>query len=148
MAFNSKVLNKTNSGYGPKQSQNKWNVARTHVLGDSMTGTYFEGISDSYESGEYSRAIANSLKHLKVFKSIDDLNKMNEADLANFYFLGMSYLEPGEINKAMSCFHIVLSQYRFIENILSGFPSYIDSARYQLEKLAEHHGEEYINNKQ
>lgn len=139
MSIEPKLLNMENSGYGSKKMPSDWGV-----LGLKNREIYFEGINDLYDSGDYSQVIKKGLKRIKNYKSIDDLKKMNEIDLAVFCYLGLSYLKLNDTENAISCFHIVLSQTIFTQSMLSGFSSYIDMARFELDKLAERYGQERV----
>ena len=147
MAIEPKVLNQANSKYGPKKSQKAWRRLLSQVLGSTWTGDVLaKGIKDFYDDKDYSRTIVESLKLLRHYRNPDDLEDMTEADLAAFYYLGMSYYKLGDIEKAISCLHIVLSQNRFVQSMLIGFSQFVDMAFYELEKLAAQYGDEHIKN--
>lgn len=145
MVIESKVLNTTNTAYGSKTSKSAWKQRLGRALGPFWSGDFKKrGIKDLYDAGKFHQAVGEAEDFLQDIKSVQDLEKMGEAELAVFYYLGMSYAQIGEIEKAISCLHIVLSQNRFVSSLMIGFAQFIDMAHRELRRLAEEHGEDLV----
>ena len=85
------------------------------------------GVVPRYEARVYSAAISEGLGYLKAagFSTISDLDKIQEVNLALFFYVGMSYHKMGNTEDAAACLSIVYSQLRFLDRILpkyKGFP--------------------------
>lgn len=146
MTIEAKVLNKINTAYGSKSSRSAWKRRLGKALGPFWSGDFkIKGIKDLFDAGKYREAISEAEMFLRDITSIHDLEKMNEAELAVFYYMGMAYVRIGELEKAISCLHIVLSQNRFVSSMMIGFTQFIDMAYRELVKLAEKHGEDFVN---
>lgn len=138
--INSKVLNQTNKRFGAKDDEVGWNLSLEKV----------EEVKSLYERGHYDDAISESVDWIKNrIKSINDLPKMNEGDLALFYYTGKSYLESGNVNAtsaATGCFHMVYSQQHFSKRLLGSFRQFLELSKVELENIARAEGEDYVNN--
>lgn len=140
MAVKPKDLNQTNGGYGFKQMRHAWD-ANLQLL---------TWLQEEYDRGAYDFVIRDGIETLKGhgLKSLANLSKMHEADLATFYFLGKSYLGLGRTESAIACFHIVYSQHGFEKKMLTGpldFPGLVSRAGAELQNLAQERGESYVN---
>jgi hypothetical protein len=141
MTIQRKNLNQNNSGYGYKQMRHAWE-ANLSLL---------SRLQEKYNLGAYDHVIRDAIESIKGMRirSTADLDKMNEGDLARFYFLGRSYLAMGQANNAVACFHIVYSQHGFEKKMLSGpidFAGLVSRAGAELEDIARERGEIYVNN--
>jgi len=147
MAVEPKVLNKINTGYGKNHYDNpEWRCLVGQALGPFWSGDFRQrGIKNLFDAGKFREAITAAHKFLARISSVQALEDMNEAELAVFFYLGLSYAQIGETEKAISCLHIVLSQNRFVSSLLVGFSQFIDMADRKLKELAEEHGEELVN---
>src|SRR4051812_1591357 len=110
MAIKPKDLNQTNKGYGVKDAYHAWQASLTSM----------NEMKKYYDGGGYSYAIERGIGWVKNFgiNSIDSLSKMREDTLMAFYYMGKAYLEQGQIDNAIACFHIVYSQSGFEQRML------------------------------
>lgn len=147
MAIAPKILNTKNTVYGTKSlAQSEWRRLVGKALGPFWSGDYkIRGVKDLFEVGKYRDAIRVAQKLLEHITSVEALETMNEAELAAFYYLGLSYAQIGETEKAIACLHIVLSQNRFVSFLLIGFSHFIDASYYELKKFAKRYGGDYVN---
>lgn len=140
MSIEAKTLNESNSRYGNKSNRQAWQASLTLL----------SRLQDLYESGSYHSVIEKAIDVLKIsINSIADLSKMDEGNLARFYFLGKSYLATGQTDNAIACFHIVYSQSGFEDFMLKSpikFFSLVALAGDELEKIAKERGVDYVNN--
>jgi len=147
MVIEPKVLNTINAAYGSKTSEDAWREKLGRALGPFWSGDFKKrGIKDLFDAGKFHEAVAEAETFLRDIESVQDLEKMDEAELAVFYYLGMSYIRLEEIEKAVACLHIVLSQNRFVSSLMIGFAQFVDMAHRELRKLAEEHGEDWVKN--
>lgn len=131
------ALNATHR-FGPKNDYLSWEKIET-LLHDQQIG-----VVPRYDAKVYSAAIDEGLRYLKSagFSNVGDLNKIQEVNLALFYYVGMSYYRSGNIHNAAACLSIVYSQLRFLNEILSNYKQYpINAGRTLLEIAARHHHE-------
>jgi len=132
-------LNQYNNGYGYKEAQHYWGVCRSAL----------SEISGYYDNGGYDHVIERGTSFIAAqINSISDLPKMTEADLGVLYLMGNAYLRRGQIDKAIGCFHIVISQH-FFGNAMLTSPDgkqYVQNAGNALEEIAKEVGEERVNN--
>ncbi len=146
MQFNPKVLNKTNAQYGQKLYAGKWKDTVRSILGTDWVDEVQPSIKSLCEEGDYLGVIKKSSARLKRFEKIGHLENMTEADLANFYYLGRAYIGLAEIDKAISCLHIVASQNLFTHTMMIGFDNFVEMAWRDIRELSAQHGEEYVMN--
>lgn len=147
MVIEPKILNKTNTVYGTKSlSQSEWRRLVGKALGPFWSGDCdIRGIKDLFDAGKYEEVVTIGRTFLKEISSVQDLENMNEAELAVFYYLGLAYDRVGETEKAIACLHVVLSQNRFVSSLMIGFSHFIDAAYHELKRFAKQYGEEFVN---
>ncbi len=147
MAIQPKDLNQSNAGYGEKTMYHCFQAKLELVFG----GGGFPGLKDRYDHGQYVMVIDEAFKGCisKAARSIDILSKMDEADLAAYYYMGKAYLKQGNVDNAIGCFHIVRSQGGFRKYMLETpieFSKLIGLAQSELEEIADEYGEDKVNN--
>ena len=139
-------LNERNSGYGNKEGhENAWKASIHLVFG----GGGFRSIKDALDAGGYSTVIDECIKGLNRFKTIESLERLNEADLASFYMLGEAYFKSGIVDKAIGCFQVVYSQIGFRKYMLSSpvkFSNYPELAGQYLDEISKESGESAVTN--
>ncbi len=88
------------------------------------------GVIPKFELKAYTTVVKEGLDFLKAtgFSSVADLNKIQEINLALFYYVGMACHRSGNNFDAAVCLSIVYSQMRFIDQILPDFKVYPKSA--------------------
>jgi hypothetical protein len=140
MAITPKDLNQTNSSYGFKQMRHAWE-ANLSLL---------SRLQENYNLGAYDRVIRDAVDDIKGMRirTAADVSKMNEGDLARFYYLGKSYLGMDQIDNAVACFHVVYSQHGFEKKMLTepmDFAGLVSRAGHELQEIAKERGENYVN---
>ena len=88
------------------------------------------GLIPKFELKAYMAVVEEGLDYLKAtgFSSVADLDKIQEVNLALFYYVGMAYYRSGNIFDAAVCLAIVYSQIRFVDRILPDYKAYPKSA--------------------
>jgi hypothetical protein len=145
MALVPKDLNENNRGYGNKIASHAWQASMSLLFG----GGGFPGLAEYFESGNYQKVIQGAKEHLRGYMSTDKISSMSEFELATFYLLGETYYELGEIETATGCFHVVLSQKKFINHMLTNpvyFPDYVEKAEERLNEIAKTKGDDFVTN--